>query len=194
MSIFDSIAPIYALFFNFQVKYFKKIQNRAKHEIDLGEYKSLLDIGCGTGALCKILYDQGLKVTGVDPSKPMLNQARKKLKDSDVELIHIDPNKSLPFPDKSFDIVMTSYVAHGLERKERLELYSEMRRIAKKIVIIHDYNSERAPLTTIIEWLERGDYFNFIKVAKEEMEGVFEEVKEINVDTRASWYICYCKE
>lgn len=193
MSIFDRIAPIYGLFFNFQVKYFNKIRSRAYHEIDIREYDSVLDIGCGTGALCKTLSDDGLIVTGVDPSPGMLDQARKKLKDSRVDLIRIDPDKRLPFEDKSFDLVITSYVAHGLQREERLELYREMRRIARKTAIIHDYNEKRAPLTTVIEWLERGDYFNFIKIAKEEMETVFEEVKEINVDKRASWYICYCK-
>lgn len=193
MSIFDRIAPIYGMFFNFQVRYFKKIRDRAYHEIDIKEYDSVLDIGCGTGALCKTLSDDGLSVTGVDTSLGMLNQARKKLKDSRVELVHIDPDDSLPFKDKSFDLVITSYVAHGLQREERLELYREMRRIARKTVIIHDYNKERALLTTVIEWLERGDYFNFIKIAREEMETIFEEVKEINVDKRASWYICYCK-
>ena len=194
MSLFDSIAPIYALFFNFQVNYFNKIQARAKSEIELKQYDSILDIGCGTGALCKTLYDKGLKVTGVDPSKAMIDQAHKKLKDTNVDLSKILAGARLPFKDDSFDIAITSYVAHGLEADERIELYKEMRRVSKDIVIIHDYNKERALLTTIIEWLERGDYFNFIKIAKDEMKEVFGKIVEINVDTRASWYICYCSK
>lgn len=194
MSLFNVIAPIYGLFFNFQLGYFKKIQDKSKHELDISKYDSVLDIGCGTGALPKTLYHMGLKVTGVDPSSGMIRQARKKLKDLPIELLEIDPGEKLPFEDKSFDLVITSYVAHGLNSKERIELYEEMKRIAGEIVIIHDYNDKRGALTTFIEWLERGDYFNFIKVAKEEMREVFGKVKEINVDTRASWYICYCNE
>lgn len=194
MSLFDKIAPIYGLFFNFQLKYFKRIQNNASHEIDISKYENVLDIGCGTGALCKILYDEGLDVTGVDPSSGMIDQAKKKLKNTSIKLLTIDPNKNLPFADKSFDLVITSYVAHGLKMEERIELYEEMKRITRKIVIVHDYNKERALLTTVVEWLERGDYFNFIKVAREEMEMIFGKVKEINVDTRASWYICYCNK
>jgi|JMBW01.1.fsa_nt_gb hypothetical protein len=45
-------------------------------------------------------------------------------------------------------------------------------------------------LTTIVEWLENGDYFNFIKMAENEMEEVFGELRVTNVDTRAAWYIC----
>lgn len=194
MSLFDTIAPIYGLFFNFQLKYFKRIQDKANHEIDISQYNNVLDIGCGTGALCKTLYDEGLDVTGVDPSMGMIKQARKRLEDTSVNLFTINPKEKFPFEDKSFDLVITSYVAHGLEPIERMKLYKEMRRITRKIVIVHDYNDKRAILTTIVEWLERGDYFNFIKVARQEMEEIFEKVKEINVDTRASWYICYCDE
>ncbi|HZK33284.1 MAG TPA: class I SAM-dependent methyltransferase [Tissierellaceae bacterium] len=194
MSLFDIIAPIYGLFFNFQLKYFERIQNKVSYELDISQYNSVLDIGCGTGALCKTLYDRGLDVTGVDPSIGMIKQAKKKLKDTPVNFSTIKVGDELPFEDKSFDVVITTYVAHGLKSEERIELYEEMKRIAREIVIIHDYNKKRAILTTIVEWLERGDYFNFIKVAKEEMNEVFGKVREINVDTRASWYICYCSE
>lgn len=194
MSLFNKIAPIYGMFFNFQLRYFNKIQEKVGNEIDFSKYDSILDIGCGTGALCKVFHDKGLEVVGVDPSKGMLAQANKKLKNLPIKLIHIVPGEPLPFKDKSFDIVITSYVAHGLKKDERLQLYNEMKRLSKKLVIIHDYNENRAILTSIVEWLENGDYFNFIKIAEEEMKEVFNEVKKIDVDTRAAWYICYCKE
>ncbi len=193
MSVFDLIAPIYGSFFNFQVDYFNRIQDKVKDHIDLNEYDSVLDIGCGTGALCKVLDDKGLKVTGVDTSLGMLKQAKKKIGHLPVEILQINPGQRLPFEDKSFDVVITSYVAHGLMKEERIKLYNEMKRLAREIVIIHDYNDTRAFLTTIIEWLERGDYFNFIKTGKLEMEQIFKNVKQIDVDTRASWYICWCQ-
>jgi len=64
-------------------------------------------------------------------------------------------------------------------------------------VIIYDYNENRSLVTTIIEWLERGDYFHFIKKAESEMKNCilemkacFSEVKVVNMDVRATWYIC----
>ncbi len=65
----------------------------------------------------------------------------------------------------------------------------EASRLAKEKVTFHDYNENRALLTTIIEWLERGDYFNFIKIGKKEMKEHFKNVKVIDVYKRAAWYI-----
>ena len=161
-----------------------------KPEFDISQYESLLDVGCGTGALTKVLYDKGLRVTGIDPSKGMLKQAEKRLGNLDIDLMRIIPGGKLSFPDDSFDIVISSYVAHGLKPVDRISLYKEMKRVVKKHVIIHDYNGERALHTTLIEWLEGGDYFNFIKVAEKELKAIFPNVKVIDVDTRAAWYIC----
>jgi len=103
----------------------------------------------------------------------------------------------LPFKDKSFDVAISSYVAHGLEEEEKKRMYAEMSRITKKYVIIHDYNNERSFQTSIIEWLEGGDYFHFIKNAESEMKEClsemktcFAEVRIIKVGVRANWYIC----
>ncbi|MDG2835092.1 hypothetical protein P7M40_24720, partial [Vibrio parahaemolyticus] len=92
---------------------------------------------------------------------------------------------------------IASYVAHGLQKNERKKLYAEMSRVTKSKVIIYDYNQRRSSLTTIIEWLERGDYFQFIKEAEHEMKNCvfemkecFSEVKVVDVDYKAAWYIC----
>lgn len=189
-NLFDKIVPIYSIFFNRQVNYYEDVLDKVKKDIDLTKHNNILDIGCGTGAFCEIIYNKGLDTTGVDSSSGMINQAKKILKGKDIKLIHINPDKELPFKDKSFDIVVASYVAHELKEDERKRLYREMSRLAKELVIIHDYNENRAILTTIIEWLENGDYFNFIKVAKDEMKEYFKEVNIVDVSTRAAWYIC----
>lgn len=188
-SIFNLIAPIYAKFYDFQVKYYSETILKAKDEIDISKYKTVLDIGCGTGALSYVLYKNGLKVTGIDVAEKMVEKSKEKLKNTDVEIFKVDPNKEFPFPDKSFDIVISSYVAHGLKPDVRIHLYKEASRLAKEKVIIHDYNKNRALLTTIIEWLERGDYFNFIKVAETEMKEHFKTVKVVDLYKRAAWYI-----
>ncbi|HSH35097.1 class I SAM-dependent methyltransferase [Schnuerera sp.] len=187
--LFDIISPIYALFFDYQVKYYKKILNRIKNEVDISKYKRVLDLGCGTGALSYALQDLGIEVVGVDPSSGMLKQARKKLKGTQVELIKINPGEKLPFDEDSFDLAISSYVIHGLNPMERKEIYKELCRISKGKVIFHDYNQNRSLITDIAEFLENGDYFNFIKVAKSEMEKHFKDVKVVDVDKKAAWYI-----
>ena len=72
-----------------------------------------------------------------------------------------------------------------------------MGRVTKEHVVIYDYNQKRSALTSFVEWMERGDYFRFIRNAEKEMKGCvtelkacFSEVRVINADVRASWYIC----
>ena len=190
INLFNNISIIYGMFFDIQVSYYKKIIDRINPEFDMTKYNSVLDVGCGTGALSNVLYDKGLSVTGIDPSEGMLKQAQKRRRDKDIKLIKIIPGEKLPFPDNSFDIVISSYVAHGIKSEERIKFYKEMKRVAKEYVILHDYNDTRNIITTIIEWLENGDYFNFIKVAKDELEDIFQDVNVVDVDTRAAWYIC----
>lgn len=186
--LFNAIAPIYSIFYNLQRKWFKEAMLNAEDSINLLNFKNVLDVGCGTGALCSVLHEKGLRVTGVDPAVVMINIAKKKNPNIDFKLIVA--GESLPFSEGSFDVAMSSYVLHGMKSNERLFLYNEMKRVAKDYVIIHDYNEERAILTNIIEYLEGGDYFNFIKSAQKEMEAIFSEVKMVNVGVRSTWYIC----
>ena len=168
----------------------------AKDELGLPHATSVLDVGCGTGALCSVLHERGFAVTGVDPAKRMLAVASKKPQNAGVTFVLGDASRRLPFEDKAFDISIASYVAHGLHPKERKLLYAEMSRVTKQKVIIYDYNQNRAPLTSLVEWLERGDYFRFIKVAETEMKDCvsqmqecFSDVRVLQVDRRAAWYI-----
>lgn len=164
--------------------------------MDLTSYGTVLDVGCGTGALCSVLSGKGLVVTGVDLAERMLDIARRQPENKNVAFIQANVLERLPFGDKYFDISIASYVAHGMQQSDRKRMYSEMSRVTRDKVIIYDYNQKRALMTSMIEWLERGDYFRFIKDAENEMrncvsdmKGCFSEVKVVDVDTRASWYI-----
>lgn len=65
-----------------------------------------------------------------------------------------------------------------------------MKRLAKSLIIIYDYNQRRSLIINIAEWMEQGDYFNFIKVAETEMGEIFTEVKTITAGNHSTWYIC----
>jgi len=188
--LFNMIAPLYNLFFNFQLKYYTKILYGAKNVIDNSKYHSILDIGCGTGALCYVLNREGYKVTGIDAAKKMISIAEKNLYGKGIDLVHVNALEGIPFNDNSFDITIASYVLHGMKKEERKILVAEMSRVTKHRVIIHDYNGNRAFHTDIVEWLEGGDYFNFIKNVRSEMEEEFKTIQIINFKARAAWYVC----
>lgn len=195
--IFNTIAPIYGLFYKTQKSHYGKVLDRVSEVLDLTSYDTVLDVGCGTGALCSVINEKGLAVTGIDPADKMLRIAKRQPGNKTITFIQANVLEQLPFGNKTFDISIASYVAHGLQKNERKKMYIEMSRVSKSKVIIYDYNQKRGLLTSIIEWLERGDYFCFIKEAKEEMEQCvsemrecFSEVNVVDVDSKAAWYIC----
>jgi len=190
MKIFDLIAPAYGLFYGYQKRHFKEVLGVVQNELDLSTYSNIIDIGCGTGAFCSVLHQRGFVVTGTDNSQKMLHIAAGKQENKAIDFVHASVLERLPFEDKSFDVSFASHVAHGLKAEERKIMYKEMSRITKRLVIIHDYNEKRKILTDIAEWFEGGDYFNFIKKARSELENSFYNVSEIKIDPQASWYIC----
>lgn len=190
IGLFNLIAPIYAKFFNYQVSYYKNIIKKTSRYLNSPEKLSVLDIGCGTGALCRSLNELNIKVTGVDRASVMIKQAKRLNAGINITFEEGNVLDGLKYKDKEFDIVIASYVAHGLHKEHRRKLYLEASRLAKQIVVFHDYNSERAVLTNVVEWLEGGDYFNFITTAQSEMEDYFSSVEVVDVDKRAAWYIC----
>ncbi len=195
--LFNLIAPVYHLFFRRQKRSYADIIEKVKGELDLTAFHTALDVGCGSGAFCAAMSEKGLSVTGVDSAANMLSYAKSKPENKNAVFLRANVLERLPFEDKSFDISTASYVAHGMKREQRMLLYAELRRVSKFFVVIHDYNKKRSLATTIVEWLEGGDYFRFIKTAESEMkdcisemQACFAEVRQVNVGVKASWYIC----
>lgn len=187
--LFNRIAPVYGLFFNFQKRRSVVVIEAAKDVLDLTCYHTIVDVGCGTGALCAVLSDIGLDVTGVDPAEKMLGIAKRKAGDKPICFLPGNVLDGLPFEDKTFDVAIASYVAHGMGGEERRAMYREMSRVASHKVILYDYNQKRSALTTMIERLEGGDYNNFINHVEDELRDEFPHVDVVQVYRQANWYI-----
>lgn len=188
-NLFDRIARFYGLFFEYQKRKYGSLLDRIYNELDLFIYRNAIDFGCGTGALCSELFRRGFRVTGVDSSIEMLKIAKEKLNIESVSLIRSNIVKGVPFEDKSFDVSVTSFVAHGMPPEDRKVLYGEMQRVTKHMILIYDYNEKRSLLTNIAERLEGGDYFNFIKNIKAELNECFDNLLIIDLGNHASCYV-----
>src|SRR3954470_17664681 len=73
---------------------------------------SILELGCGTGRVAIPVARSGATVIGIDRSASMLARGRMRVRrsrvGSSVKLIRGDI-RYLPFPDKSFPLVMAPY-------------------------------------------------------------------------------------
>lgn len=89
----------------------------------LGEIsqKSLVDLGCGDGALTYLLTRTGAKVTGVDNEIEGLDIAKVKFQDYNITVDFVLADvRDTGLPGSSFDIVVSSDVIEHIERPERL--------------------------------------------------------------------------
>lgn len=68
-------------------------------------YESVLDVGCGTGEILSKVTPQGnLTLAGIDLSPNMISIAQQKL--GERADLRIGDAENLPWPDKSFDVVI----------------------------------------------------------------------------------------
>lgn len=89
----------------------------------------LLDFGCGTGTLLKLLAEQHAtaKAYGVDIDERMMRVAKIKLeKFSDqVTLVSYEGGK-LPFENNLFDTVVSSWVFHHFTDEQKVEAFEQI--------------------------------------------------------------------
>jgi ubiquinone/menaquinone biosynthesis C-methylase UbiE len=82
--------------------------------IDPGAAPLILDLGCGTGCFSELLAQRfGGQVIGIDPSKRMLKQARRKPNPGNISYWKASA-EALPLSDGCADLVFMSMVYHHL--------------------------------------------------------------------------------
>jgi ubiquinone/menaquinone biosynthesis C-methylase UbiE len=89
-----------------------------------------LDVACGTGFLTRHLRGE---VVGLDQSASMLEVASAQV--PHVEFVQCDA-LTLPFADGSFDRVFASYFYCHLEDEDRRRFLTEVRRVARELVVV----------------------------------------------------------
>jgi malonyl-CoA O-methyltransferase len=77
--------------------------------------RDVLDLGCGTGRHALWLAAAGAKVTAVDFSEGMLDEARRKPGAAEVRFLQHDLSQRLPFPDHAFKFVVSGLVLEHLK-------------------------------------------------------------------------------
>jgi ubiquinone/menaquinone biosynthesis C-methylase UbiE len=131
-----------------------KEQAFRKFTAELAELKkgeSVLDIGCGTGAMA-LLAKQYVGETGsscgIEPSLEMVSYARQKAKRQKV-LIDIHPGviEQIDYPSKSFDVILCLIVMHHMPDDTKVQGIKEMARTLKpggRLVVV-DSNLQLLP-------------------------------------------------
>lgn len=107
----------------------------------LGPGSRVLDIGCGKGFLVKdlMLECPGLDAFGLDISLYALMHCEREA----VGRLHLGSAEKLPFPDGSFDCVLSLNTIHNLSRPRAVRAMQEIQRISggKAFVQVDSYRT-----------------------------------------------------
>jgi SAM-dependent methyltransferase len=138
-ALYDHVAHDYDQVFREHVAehYLKKRTATVRRLLPFGG--TVLDVGCGTGALAGWIQRAGYDVIGVDASTGMLAEALR----NGVGAVYAGYSTALPFEDGAFDLSLSVATMHHLETPERVAAtIAEMGRVVRPggYVLIWDHN------------------------------------------------------
>ena len=110
----------------------------------------ILDVGCGKGFL---LYEfmtalPGLEIAGIDISRYGIENAKEEVR----PLLQVGDARSLPYPDASFDFVLSLGTLHNLPLEGAMAAFREIERVGRgprKYVMVESFRTEREKMNLL---------------------------------------------
>jgi SAM-dependent methyltransferase len=119
---------------------------RALRQLGCGRGNTLLDIATGSADLPAALQRQGVQAIGIDRHAETLAVAAEWA--HEVPLIRGDA-LHLPLPDQSIDFVTANLFLHHLPEAAAVAVLVEMKRVARRGIVVADLLPGRRPLAWI---------------------------------------------
>jgi ubiquinone/menaquinone biosynthesis C-methylase UbiE/catechol 2,3-dioxygenase-like lactoylglutathione lyase family enzyme len=97
--------------------------------------ENVLDVGCGTGSLAIAIKSRvgAGEVHGIDASPEMIQVAREKAARGGLDIdFRVALIEAIPFPDASFDLVISSLMLHHLPDDLKSKGFLEIRRVLRR--------------------------------------------------------------
>lgn len=167
--------------FHYMPKFWRPVIPTFQQYWNLTATSSVLDVGCAKGFMLHDMAEliPGITVKGVDISSYAIDNCIENMRPH----LQVACATNLPFPDKSFDVVISITTIHNLDRSDLIQSLKEIERVARygSFITVDAYHDETERLRmnawnltakTILhvdEWRQlfkdagyTGDYYWFI--------------------------------
>lgn len=167
--------------FSYQPRFWQPVIPTFQKHFGLTPRSSVLDVGCAKGFMMHDLVAliPGITVKGIDISEYAIANAIEDMRPH----VQVADARALPFPDKSFDVVISINTVHNLNRADCAKALREIERVSRKGSYVtvdayrngeekqrmHDWNLTAQTIMHVEEWKAffrkvgyTGDYYWFI--------------------------------
>ncbi len=136
------------------------IKLRLVEQMNVKKGHRILDLGCGTGTLTIMIKkaEPEAEVIGLDIDPKILIFARSKVEREGLDItFELGAATELPYPDESFDRVVSSMVFHHLNRENKIRALKEMLRVLRPEGELHvaDFGKPHNALMYLISLFAR---------------------------------------
>jgi len=141
-----------------RLDWYRQALNQWIDSLHLKPGASVLEIGCATGELSERLAASGLRVTAIDSSERMLASASA---NSAGKVRYLSGSiTDLPFPDNSFDAVISASVINVID--DKYQALAEMFRVCKPggqvSFLVPSEEFDRVQLEALVNKLDVSDF------------------------------------
>jgi ubiquinone/menaquinone biosynthesis C-methylase UbiE len=135
-----------------------KVKEKLIANSKISEGQRVLDIGCGTGTLLQMIRqtEPNTELVGLDGDPKILQIAKEKTKNLNIRFDQAMAYE-LPYPDASYDRVLSSLVFHHLSTTNKQRAFREILRVLRPggLMVIADFgpaqNRLRKFLTNLLK-------------------------------------------
>jgi len=128
--------------FNYNARFWQPVVPTFQDFYKLQAGSSVLDVGCAKGFMLHDFAEliPGIVVKGVDVSSYAIEHAMEDMKPH----VQVADARKLPFPDKSFDLVISINTVHNLDRNDCAVALKEIERVSRghSFITIDAYRDE----------------------------------------------------
>jgi ubiquinone/menaquinone biosynthesis C-methylase UbiE len=116
--------------FNYHPRFWQPVVPAFRKHFKLNSGSSVLDVGCAKGFMMRDFAAgiPGIAASGVDISQYAIDHALEDMK----PYIQVANATELPFPDKSFDVVISINTIHNLAKDELALALGEISRVSRR--------------------------------------------------------------